>query len=138
MINDRKIKTVQDKIRLAISQIEKEENVKIEFGSVRYNVAQYSTQMSVKTLEKTESVDNVFKSLCARLGFTQNIIGMKFESTGGLYEIVDIQTKNRKYPIIAVSPKGTRFKYSVAHIKKLIGGDKIINRNANLDKLIDG
>lgn len=138
MINDRKIKTVQDKIRLAISQIEKEENVKIEFGSVRYNVAQYSTQMSVKTLEKTESVDNVFKSLCARLGFTQNIIGMKFESTGGLYEIVDIQTKNRKYPIIAVSPKGTRFKYSVPHIKKLIGGDKIINRNANLDKLING
>lgn len=138
MINDRKIKTVQDKIRLAISQIEKEENVKIEFGSVRYNVAQYSTQMSVKTLEKTESVDNVFKSLCARLGFTQNIIGMKFESTGGIYEIVDIQTKNRKYPIIAVSPKGTRFKYSVPHIKKLIGGDKIINRNANLDKLING
>ena len=138
MINDRKIKTVQDKIRLAISQIEKEENVKIEFGSVRYNVAQYSTQMSVKTLEKTESVDNVFKSLCARIGFTQNIIGMKFESTGGIYEIVDIQTKNRKYPIIAVSPKGTRFKYSVPHIKKLIGGDKIINRNANLEKLIDG
>ena len=138
MINDRKIKTVQDKIRLAISQIEKEENVKIEFGSVRYNVAQYSTQMSVKTLEKTESVDNVFKSLCARLGFTQNIIGMKFESTGGMYEIVDIQTKNRKYPIIAVSPKGTRFKYSVPHIKKLIGGDKIINRNANLEKLING
>jgi hypothetical protein len=138
MINDKKIKTVQDKIRLAIAQIEKEENVKIEFGSVRYNVAQYSTQMSVKTLEKTESVDNVFKSLCARLGFTQNIIGMKFESTGGMYEIVDIQTKNRKYPIIAVSPKGTRFKYSVPHIKKLIGGDKIINRNANLEKLING
>lgn len=138
MINDRKIKTVQDKIRLAISQIEKEENVKIEFGSVRFNVAQYTTQMSVKTLEKTESVDNVFKSVCARLGFTQNIIGMKFESTGGIYEIVDIQTKNRKYPIIAVSPKGTRFKYTVPHIKKLIGGDKIINRNANLDKLING
>lgn len=138
MINDRKIKTIQDKIRLAISQIEKEENVKIEFSSVRFNVAQYTTQMSVKTLEKTESVDNVFKSLCARLGFTQNIIGMKFESTGGIYEIVDIQTKNRKYPIIAVSPKGTRFKYTVPHIKKLIGGDKIINRNANLDKLING
>lgn len=138
MINEGKIKTVQDKIRLAISQIEKEENVKIEFGSVRYNVAQYSTQMSVKTLEKTEKVDNVFKSLCARLGFTQNIIGMKFESMGGIYEIVDIQTKNRKYPIIAVSPKGTRFKYSVPHIKKLIGGDKIINRHANLEKLING
>lgn len=138
MINETKIKSIQDKIKLAISKIEKEENVKIEFSSVRFNVAQYTTQMSVKTLDKTEKVDNVFKSMCQRLGFTQNIIGMKFDGPNGIYEIIDIQTKNRKYPVIAVAPNGTRYKYSVAHIKKLIGGDKIINRNANLDKLIDG
>jgi hypothetical protein len=138
MINETKIKRIQDKIKLAISKIEQEENVKIDFNSVRFNVAQYTTQMSVKTLDKTEKVDNVFKAMCSRLGFTQNIIGMKFDGPNGIYEIIDIQTKNRKYPVIAVAPSGTRYKYSVAHIKKLIGGDKIINRNANLDKLIDG
>lgn len=138
MINDKRIKVIQDKIKRALAQIEIEENVSIEFGSARFNVAYYLTLMTVKTKEKSDSVEKAYKGVCQRLGFTQNIMGMKFQSNNGIYEIVDIQTKNRKYPIIATSPNGTRYKYSVAHIKKLIGGDKIINRNANLDKLIDG
>jgi hypothetical protein len=93
--------------------------------------------MTVKTLEKTEAVGDVYKSICRRLGFTQNIIGMRFNGTNGVYEIVDIKTKNRTYPIIAKQVSGLKtYKYSVDQIKRLIGGDKIINRNANLDKLI--
>ena len=50
---------------------------------------------------------------------------------------LDIKTKNRTYPIIAKQVSGVKtYKYSVDQIKRLIGGDKIINRNANLDKLI--
>ncbi len=137
MITDIKIKSVQDKIRKALAQIEKEENVKIEFGTISYNVAKYSTSMSVTTLEKNERVDRALEGVCKRLGFTQNIIGMQFHGTNGVYEITDIKTKNRKYPVIALSvSSGTSYKFSADHIKKLIGGDKIINRNANLDKLL--
>ncbi len=111
--------------------------MKIEFGTVSYNVAKYSTSMSVTTLDKNEKVDGVLRSVCRRLGFTQNIIGMQFYGSNGLYEIIDIKTKNRKYPVIAKSlSNSTQYKFSVDHIKKLMGGDKIINRNANLDKLI--
>ena len=137
MINETKIKKIQDKLKLAILQIEKEENVKIDFGSISYNKAFYSSKMNVKTLEKTEEVGDVYKSICRRLGFTQNIIGMQFNGTNGVYEIIDIKTKNRTYPIIAKQVSGVKtYKYSVDQIKRLIGGDKIINRNANLDKLI--
>ena len=137
MINEAKIKKIQDKLKLAIIQIEKEENVKIDFGSISYNKAFYSSKMNVKTLEKTEEVGDVYKSICRRLGFTQNIIGMQFNGTNGVYEIIDIKTKNRTYPIIAKQVSGVKtYKYSVDQIKRLIGGDKIINRNANLDKLI--
>ena len=137
MINEVKIRKVQDRLKAAILQIEKEENVKIDFGSISYNKAFYSSKMTVKTLEKTEAVGDVYKAICRRLGFTQNIIGMRFHGTNGIYEIVDIKTKNRTYPIIAKSLTGAKtYKYSVDQIKRLIGGDKIINRNANLDKLI--
>ena len=137
MINETKIKKIQDKLKLAILQIEKEENVKIDFGSISYNKAFYTSKMTVKTLEKTEAVGDVYKAICRRLGFTQNIIGMQFSGTNGVYEIVDIKTKNRTYPIIAKQVSGLKtYKYSVDQIKRLIGGDKIINRNANLDKLI--
>ncbi len=137
MINETKIKSIQKKLKEALAIIEKEENVKIEFGTISYNVAKYSTPMTVTTLDKNEKVDDVLRTLCKRLGFTQNIIGMQFYGSNGLYEIVDIKTKNRKYPVIAKSlSSSTQYKFSVSHIKSLIGGDKIINRNANLDKLI--
>lgn len=137
MINETKIKSIQKKLKEALAIIEKEENVKIEFGTISYNVAKYSTPMTVTTLDKNEKVDDVLRTLCKRLGFTQNIIGMQFYGSNGLYEIVDIKTKNRKYPVIAKSlSSSTQYKFSVSHIKNLIGGDKIINRNANLDKLI--
>jgi hypothetical protein len=137
MINDSKIKSVQDKIKAAIAQIEKDEQVKIEFGSCRYNSAYYNTTMKVTTLVKSEKVSDVFESISKRFGFTQNIIGMQFNGRNGIYEIIDIKTRSKKYPIIAKSLlTGQQFKYSVASIKTLIGGDEIINRNANLDKLI--
>ena len=137
MIDENKIKKIQDKLKAAILQIEKEENIKIDFGSISYNKAFYTSKMTVKTLEKNEVVGDVYKAICRRLGFTQNIIGMRFNGTNGVYEIVDIKTKNRTYPIIAKSLTGAKmYKYSVNQIKALIGGDKIINRNANLDKLI--
>ena len=138
MIDEVKIKKVQDRLKAAILQIEAEENVKIDFGTISYNKAFYTSKMTIKTLEKTEAVGDVYKAICRRLGFTQNIIGMQFNGTNGVYEIVDIKTKNRTYPIIAKSLTGAKmYKYSVNQIKSLIGGDKIINRNANLDKLIN-
>ena len=136
MINETKINSIQEKLKKAIALIEKEENVKIDFGSISFNVAQYRSVMSVSSLDKSEKIEKVYESICKRLGFTQNIIGMKFDSNAMIYEITDIKIKNRKYPVIAKSPKGNSYKYSVEHIKRLIGGDKIINRNKNLDKLI--
>lgn len=138
MINDSKINKIQNRIKQAIFQIELEENVKIDFGTITYNKAFYTSKITVSTLEKTEAVGDVYKAICRRIGFTQNIIGMQFNGTNGVYEIVDIKTKNRTYPIIAKSLVGNKmYKYSVNQIKNLIGGDKIINRNSNLDKLIN-
>lgn len=137
MIDNKKINSVQRKIQDAIKKIELEENVKIDFGTISYNSARYNTKMTVTTCEKNKKVEVVFTNICKKLGFTQNIIGMTFEGKNGNYEILDIKTNNRKYPIIAKSLLSDKtYKFSVLHIKELIGGDKIINRNANLDKLI--
>lgn len=137
MITNSKISTLQEKIKSAIEQIAKEENVKIEFGTISFNVSQYRTTMTVTTLEKNEKIDSVQATICRGLGFTQNVIGMTFKSSSGDFKIIDIKTKNRKYPVIAENVRtGQRYKWSTDQIKRLIGGDKIINRNANLDKLI--
>lgn len=137
MITEAKIKKIQTKLNKAISEISKEENVSIVFGGIRYNSAEYSTSMKVKTLEKSEKVTNLNAAVCKRFGFTQNILGMTFQGKNGTMKIVDIKTRNRSYPIIAEClQNGKSYKYSAADIKQRLGGDKIINRNANLDKLV--
>lgn len=137
MINESKINRVQNKLKSFISQLEKEENIKINFGNIRYNSAFYTTSIKVTSLEKSEKVSNVLEGVCKKFGFTQNIIGMKFNYNNDVYEIIDIKTRSPKYPIIAKSSDGRQWKFSPSRIKILIGGDKIVNRNANLDKLID-
>lgn len=136
MIDSIKVNSIAAKLKKALAQIEKEENIKLEIGTISYNVAQFTVQLRGKTLQKDEKVEKVYQAICQRLGFTQNVIGMEFEKDGTLHQIVDIKTKNFKYPIIAQSSNGNRYKYSVASIKRLIGGDNIINRNKNLDKLL--
>lgn len=136
MITEAKINKVQDRIKAALAKIEQEEGVSISFGSIRYNSAYYSTTLKVSTTEKSEKVASVYESICHKLGFTQNVIGMTFQGNTGEMTITEIKTKNRKYPVIAQAKNGTSYKYSVAQIKRLIGGDQLINRNANLDKLL--
>ena len=137
MITDRKIDKIQTKIKKAIAAIAAEENVSIAFGSISFNSAYYTTSMKVTTLEQNEKVSNVHPAICKSLGFTQNIFGMTFEGKNGTMKIYDIKTRNRKYPIIAEClSDGRSYKFSKEHIKLKLGGDKIINRNANLDKLV--
>lgn len=138
MITRDKVLRIQEKLKAAIKQIETEENVQFDFGSINFNPQRYQTNFTVKTLEKSDKVESIMEITCKSIGFTQNVIGMNFQFKGSKYEITDIKTKNRKYPVIAIdlSSKNS-YKFSVETIKRLLGGDKIINRNKNLDKLID-
>lgn len=131
-----KLKKVSSKIQEFLKTLEKEEGVKITLEDVKGNnglVHRYILNIR----EDSDSVNSIYESLCKRIGFTQNVVGMKFHGKNGIYEITDIKPRNRSYPVIAKASTGESYKYSVAHIKRLIGGDKIINRNANLDKLIN-
>lgn len=139
MITREKVLQIQNKIKEAITQIEKDENVKIDFGTLSFNPQKYSTSMTVSTLEKSERVESVLERTCRAIGFTQNVIGMGFDFRGDKYEITDIKTKNRKYPVIATDTRTKKsYKFSVDTVKRLLGGDSKINRDKNLDKLIDG
>ncbi len=137
MITREKVLKIQNKIKAAIAEIEKEENVKIDFGTISFSSQRYQASMSVSTLEKSEKVESVLERTCRSVGFTQNVIGMTFDFRGDKYEITDIKTKNRKYPVIAFEIRTKKsYKFDVNTIKRLLGGDSQINRNKNLDKLV--
>ncbi len=137
MITREKVLQIQNKIKEAIAQIEKDENVKIDFGTLSFNPQKYSTSMTVFTTEKSDKVDSVLERTCKSVGFTQNVINMSFDFKGDKYEITEIKTRSRKYPVIATEIRTKRsYKFSVDVVKRLLGGDGKINRDKNLEKLI--
>jgi hypothetical protein len=97
-----------------IKEIEKEEEVKITFGTCRYSSSEYNTTMKVETNAKDEKTLNTVNSanegLSKAYGFKSNIIGKTFMFRGQKHTIVEFKTRNRKYPIISEC-KGTGAKY---------------------------
>lgn len=114
MITSTKITRIQEKIKSMIKEIEKEEEVKITFGTCRYSTSEYNTTMKVETNAKDEKTLNTVNSanegLSKAYGFKSNIIGKTFMSRGQKHTIVEFKTRNRKYPIISEC-KGTGAKY---------------------------
>lgn len=130
-----KIKKITKRLEEIFSQLEKEEGVVVTIENIKDSGLSFRSVISVR--ENDDKTKMLYEMACRKVGFTQNVVGMKFYGkNNGVYEITDIKPNNRTYPVIAKSPTGNTFKYTVDHIKKLIGGDKIINRNANLDKLV--
>lgn len=137
MINKDRVISIQQKIKNAISNIEKEENISIKFGNVKYSVNDYSTTMSIVSNVKDINYDKLQEVISKRLGFSQNIIGMNFNHPKiGVIKITEFKTNYRKYPVIGVSLEGKRYKFDTTSIKLFLGGDKLINRSGNLDKLL--
>lgn len=126
-----------NRITLALLEIEKSEGVKVNFGfSQDYTGIRFDG--SIQDRVSIERQDSLNLSACRRIGFTQNIIGASFDSpsTPGKFVISAIKPQNRKYPVIADNLlNGKSYKFSVAAIKKYLGGDKLINRLYNLEKL---
>lgn len=124
MITTNKINTIQNQIKLALQKIERENNVKISFGSCRYSDVEYRTKMTVRTTEKSNLATNADVRLSQSYGFSENIIGKTFMSNGKTFKITEFKTRNRMYPIIATcngSLDPTRYKFSTETIKsKLI------------------
>jgi uncharacterized Zn finger protein len=117
MITSAKINSVQAKIKAAIAQIAREENVDISFGSCRYDSAKYNTTMTVKTKVITDSVVSVNDRTSRMLGFDSNVIGRVTAINGKTFTITDIKTRNRTYPIIAEF-EGKSYKLSVPQVKR--------------------
>jgi len=74
-------------------------------------------------------------------GFTQNIVGMTFcrANTKGVlqsFRIDGFKRRNYKNPIITTNLEdGSTWKFRPDRVKVYLGGDQLINRNANLEKL---
>jgi len=127
-----------DKIKKALQEIEELENISISYSGT-FSSVQMKLNMTITEKVDSKKMDSMNLQLSRKYGFTQNIIGMEFVSPfSGLFKITGFKTRNRKYPIIGIRViDGKQYKFTPKQVLSYIGGDKIVNRNANLTKLLD-
>ena len=115
-------------------------NIKFDISISKDDTNEFKLEITGMDIYKIEEIESYNYNLSKYYGFTQNIIGMEFESSNrnGIkshYKIVGFKKSNRKYPIIA-NNNGSLYKFSPQMIKNRLGGEQQINRLANLSKLV--
>jgi hypothetical protein len=131
--------SITDQIKELLKNLAETENLKLDLGNISFSSTQLNLKISFQDLDSSK-LDAQNTLLSKRYGFTQNIVGMEFTSnlTTGKFVVTGFKTQNRKYPILAERVSdGTSYKFSASHILKDLGGNKLINREANLKNLLD-
>jgi hypothetical protein len=83
---------------------------------------------SVKVADENDFEMNEVKFFAIRHGLPLNLIGCGFMLDGAIYNIISIEFKNRKYPIIAkCKDHSSSYKFTVPHIKKLLEQHRVID-----------
>jgi hypothetical protein len=65
------------------------------------------------TLESRE-----YTSLGYTFGLSKDWLGKKFRTATGVYTLIGLKASRPKYPVIGVSVRGTRYKFTVAGVKQ--------------------
>lgn len=125
---------ISDKIKKALLDISESEGVQISIGPISFSQTSFTTKITgieVGNLDKSNLL------MSKRYGFTQNIVGMQFESKFGKFIIDGFKPSNRKYPVLATRVSdGKQYKFKKDSILEYLGGNSIINRKSNLKNLL--
>lgn len=134
-MNKIKANSIGKKVLKFLKEIEKEEGITFSLSGSSFS--SNSMTISIQGKESNDSNVHVNLDLSKRYGFSQNIVGMEFTCPNGTFVVDGFKTQNRKYPIIATRKgDGASWKFHPSNVLKYIGGNKIVNRNANLTKLL--
>jgi hypothetical protein len=137
MLTNEKVERINKRIKSLLEEIESDENVDIDFVlsntgdhlEKRFLISMTSTKDTRKSIE-------LETKLCKRVGFTNNIISREFTYKGSNMIVTSIKPRNSRYPVIVRNTdNGKSYKFPVEYTKKILGGDKIINRHGNLRNL---
>jgi hypothetical protein len=137
------VNTLRADLETAIKQVAAKHNLVIGFeGSARFSPAKvtFAKLTAVPNIPTTITQNSIsaptigpaiqqgidpYNTLESReylnLGYTlalpKHWLGKKFKTINGVYTLIGLKTSYRKYPVIGLSARGTRYKFSVSAVK---------------------
>lgn len=133
------IDKVIDQINQHLSELD---GLEVKFQILKNDQFGFKFVVDAVKIEKLKDLEKQNERLSKSYGFTQNIVGMEFEykdrdGSVNTHKITGFKPRNRKYPIITMDiTRQLSYKFSVSSVKDKLGGDRMINRFANLEKLV--
>ena len=108
------------------SEIEKSFNIKISFGSAKYDCnggAKYTVEVSPVVNGRTISKEAIeFQTYCQLYGLEKSDMGKTFFNNGETFKITGLSSRSRKFPIFAERIKdGKEFKFTPESVKIGLG-----------------
>jgi hypothetical protein len=133
MITDELLSRIHSDLKKTLKEL----NISYKIRVLQDDQFSFRLEISGNDESKSKEIQSANLKISKRYGFPQNIVGMEFSTSDRHYKIIGFKTSNRLYPVLAEDIiNGTRYKFSVNSVKEKLGGDKLINRNVNLDNLL--
>ena len=136
------IQSLRTDLEAAIKQVADKHNLIIGLGNARFSAAEVTftkltavpkipTQVTQNSITSSVAGNSIqqgmdpYNTLESReylnLGYTyglpKNWLGKTFRTTQGTYTLIGLKSSYKKYPVIGVSARGTRYKFAASSVK---------------------
>jgi len=124
-MNRDKVRELMDEAKMAFDTIAKAHG--LAAGEVRASFTDKNVKLSIEIAEvgvSGEVMDReaILLQRCALgFGLPENAYGMEFSEGRHTYKITGLSSRRAQYPLIAEREDGKKFKFSLEHVKALLG-----------------
>ena len=120
-----KIKYIRKRLETTLKPLAKELGVSIDPGNCTFRESNCRFQLKIAVLDSggkpiTEEADT-FKDNASLFGFEASDLGRGFIFQGKPYTVCGLSPKSRKYPVIARSANGKKYKFPCKTVLRALG-----------------
>lgn len=114
-IDRQKVRELRLELEAVVEQFASEQGLEAKLGSASFNTSHVTFKVTFGT-EEDEAKS--FARLALFMGFEEDDYGRQFEIRGKTYQIVELNTRRRTYPVTAANIEtGQRFKFTAESVK---------------------
>ena len=102
----------------------------LSLGTINYTSSTFNAKINgaVQVADTIDFEMNEVSFFAMRHGLPQNLIECSFNLDGAIFDIINIEFRNPKFPVIAKGRfDGRIFKFTIPRIKELLDNHRVIN-----------